>query len=117
MNIKYYTFLSKFLCLRLSRPSRSPGMENVIQLGAENTPQPLLTETLLRPLVRGQDELVLYCTVLYCTVLNCTVLYCTVLTETLLRPLVRGQYEVVVEAELGAAVQPGTGTVVIIVCL
>ena len=46
----------------------------------ENTPQPLLTETLLRPLVRGQDE-------------------------------------VVVEAELGAAVQPGTRTMVIIVCL
>ena len=47
-------------------------MENVIHLGTENTPQPLLTETLLRPLVRGQDE-------------------------------------VVVEAELGAAVQPGAG--------
>ena len=40
---------------------------------------------------------------------QCTVLYCTVLTETLLRPLVRGQDEVVVEAELGAAVQPGAG--------
>ena len=80
MNIKYYTFLSKFLCLRLSRPSRSPGMENVIHLGTVNTPQLLLTETLLRSLVRGQDE-------------------------------------VVVEAELGAAVQPSTRTVVIIVCL
>ena len=55
-------------------------MENVIHLRTENTPQPLLTETLLRSLVRGQDE-------------------------------------VVVEAELGAAVQPGTRTVVIIVCL